>query len=155
MPFSNTPSSGLPWPTPIETDNTLPANPASTVSTVGVMMGLALTYTPTSTGQLLVLINGDFETLAAIVTATATLRFGVGAPPANGAAAVGTVFGPAAGISGTPQAFGAPNLPFTLMGQVTGLALGVAAWIDVQLATSNVADAALITNLSSFIMETS
>lgn len=111
------------------------SNPAGTTNTTGVMMGLAVAFTPKSavgSGNVLIHITGDcFNATAIADGGSVQIRTGTGAAPANGAALTGTAVG---SLVTFIQATVADKYPFSLSAIVTGLALGVAAWIDVSLA---------------------
>ena len=119
-----------------------PANPASTVSTTLVMMGVGgtVTYTPKATGLVAVTVTGTATTATAAVNLTLGGRFGTGSAPGNGVAV----------ISPTPPGIGI-GVPFALTDLVT-LTL-VATWFDIALLTSAAADAASVANLSFTITE--
>lgn len=111
------------------------ASPTGNVSTVEKMMGLGLvsgfSITPQLTGRLLCWIGGVAlnSTLAGDGT-TITGRFGTGVAPSNAAAVTGTAFG-------LPQHFIAATTleqaGFIVMGNITGLTLNTAVWIDLSL----------------------
>lgn len=124
-----------------------PSNPTGTTSTTGVMMGLAGTITPTSTGTIFVFINGDVTNNTSGDAAKLQLRVsstGGQAAPANAAAASGTAVG------GFVQVTTSTNkIPFCLVGMVSGLTVNVSYWIDVQLAavtagTASIADVNIV-----------
>jgi hypothetical protein len=106
---------------------------ASAVSP-GVMMGLGATITPTATGKILVTIAGTLANGVATKFSNAQIRYGTGTPPVNGAA----------GTTGTPIGGAAVNYsnvinesaPLSLSAVITGAALGVQLWFDLQLYTS-------------------
>lgn len=107
-----------------------PANPTGTTSAVGVMMGLAIAFTPARTGRALVIVGANLINASPGGETRAQLRFGTGAAPANGAALTGT-------ITGTEQVYdafaGGTIAPCSLNTILTGLTLGLAIWIDVDL----------------------
>lgn len=111
------------------------AAPVGNVSTVAKMMGLGLvagfTITPQVTGRVKVRITGIVLNSTAIGSGTnVTGKQGTGTAPANGAASAGTTFG-------LTQHYIAPTVlaqaGFTCEGLVTGLALNVAVWFDLEL----------------------
>jgi hypothetical protein len=87
--------------------------------------------TPVATGRIIFEITGD---VANTVTANNTqwkLAFGTGTPPANGAAASGTVIG---ATRSWTSLTGMLQVPFSIVGSSTGNALNTAVWFDLQLA---------------------
>lgn len=111
------------------------SNPAGTTNTTGVMMGLAVSFTPKSavgSGNVLIHITGDcFNATAIADGGKIQIRTGTGAAPINGAALTGTSVGSQVTFI---QATTADKYPFSLSAIVTGLVLGTAIWIDVSLA---------------------
>jgi hypothetical protein len=107
------------------------AAPTGNVSTTAKMMGLAIAITPQVTGRLRVIIAGMVlnSTLAGDGT-NITGKYGTGAAPANGAASAGSAVG-------IQQHFIASTVAgqqgFTVLGVITGLALNVAVWLDLEL----------------------
>lgn len=125
--------------------NSTPANPTTTTSAVGVMMGLGgvATITPSITGQISIQIAGDIDNTTGGASVLAQIRFGTGAAPANGAALTGTVLGAqpvytqsnATGLLGLSFTPGRGN--FSLSGiTISGLTIGTTYWIDISLATA-------------------
>ena len=133
-----------------------PANPTATASTTLVMAGLGttLTYTPLSSGLVLITIGGAYFTNTAAVGVTLAGRYGTGTAPANGAAVTGTRWpGASDSVFGATTAAGAGD-PFAFTAVLT-LVKNTAYWFDVALATANAADAALVTNIACSIAELS
>jgi hypothetical protein len=126
-----------------------PANPTATASATYVMMGLGAAaspalITPNFSTRIMVEVSGNIVATNG-QTATIQLVTGIGAPPANAAATPGG--GTAVGNQPTFTALtGALTEQFSLQAIVTGMTVGVANWIDVQMKSSsgNVS----ITNLS-------
>ncbi len=109
-----------------------PANPTGTTSLIGVMMGLAGTITPSTTGKLLIIISGSIQTTGGAGNGYQfQIRYGTGAAPANGAAITGT----ASGTLRNQLALN-NNIPeaFSLNSIASGLTLATAYWIDISLA---------------------
>jgi hypothetical protein len=131
-----------------------PSDPASTVSTTLVTMGLGSTcaFTPGATGKVLVTVAGVFTTATGSVNMTIAGRYGTGTAPANGAADTGTAFGSSAAPSFHPPGT-AVNGAFTVTGLITGLTVGTAYWLDLSVKTSNASDAASVSNLSVTVVE--
>lgn len=125
-----------------------PADPASTVSTTLVMMGLGSSWaiTPASSGKVLVNVTGGVTTATAVVNFFYTGRFGTGTAPLNGAAVSGTRFGAVEDAISAASAAGV-YLPFAFTALVT-LTPGTAYWFDLALSTTNAADAASFRALS-------
>ncbi len=130
----------------------VPANPVGTASLVGVMMGLAGTITPTSSGRVLIIVSGDIANSVMGDGANVQLRVssaGGQAAPVNGAALIGTTVGGL--VKYTASAAGA-QVPFTVMGYATGLTIGSPYWIDLSLAAVT-GGVATIADLSIVAME--
>jgi len=122
-----------------------PANPTATTSTSAVHMGVGstCTITPSFSTRLFFNIQGvAMNSTANQVTAVA-LRFGVGAAPANGAAATGNLVGAQQAIT---VAGGNTSSGFSLTGLVGSRTPGVAVWFDVTALVS--ANTGTITNLT-------
>ena len=123
--------------------NASPSNPTQTSSGTAVMMGLAGTITPSTTGNILIVVTGDISQSS---TCFVTLRRGTGTAPANGVTATGTALGPSISSFLTGGA-----IPFSLTGVLTGQSLGTALWIDLALTSSG--GACIITNIDIAAME--
>jgi len=126
-----------------------PANPAGTTSTTPVMMGLAISFTPLYSGRVKIIIAGEASNNTAGDGFTVNAAYGTGAAPANGAAATGTVVGNS--VSGASAAANA-LLPFSIVAVITGLTVGTAIWVDLQLAAVTGGTASL-NNLSVIVEE--
>lgn len=112
------------------------ASPAGTVSAVGVMMGLAIPFTPNSTGNVLLLLSGDVGNSALGGGSGLSLRYGTGTAPGNGTAIAGTeLCKEFAGTAGVLQIQG--QVPFCLPGYVGGLIVGTPYWVDLGLTAVN------------------
>lgn len=109
-------------------------SPAGTTSLTGVMMGLgsggsAFVFTPTTTGRVLFIMGGAIANNTASDGAIVGLRYGIGTPPANGAAPAGAQMSPLTRI--LPSANSAAlGFPITCVGIATALTLGVPVWVD-------------------------
>lgn len=109
-----------------------PADPASTTSTTGVMMGLGTTckLTPSYSTRVHITVDG-------VLSATATARvfaigkFGTGTAPINGAAFSGTTFGGTRAVS--IGATFTDGIPFSTSAVITGLTPATAYWFDIDL----------------------
>jgi hypothetical protein len=109
-----------------------PAGPAGTTSTTQVMMGLAGSVTPVTSGNILVNVTGYFFQATGTNGCEAQIRTGTGAAPTNGAAATGTTRGSA--VQANPMAT-SQTIPFSSTAYVTGLTLSTAVWLDIGLRT--------------------
>lgn len=123
-----------------------PVDPGTTSSTVGVMMGLAIPFTPTTTGKIRITITGDVDNATNARGSQYQIRYGTGTAPNNGVALTGTAIG-------ALQKFFNNNAnersPFTLIYPITGLTLNTSIWVDISLAsitggTSRVRDLAVV-----------
>lgn len=116
------------------TSQSTPSNPTATTSSTGVMMGLAGSITPVSSGKVLILISGNIGDVGGgATTNTFQIRYGTGTAPTNGAALTGTATGALNTYNGGG---GGAQFPFCLCSVVSGLTLSTAHWIDISLATS-------------------
>jgi hypothetical protein len=136
----------LPGPL-LATSSSTPANPAGTTSATAVMMGLAGSLTPTTTGKVMITVDGTIAHYTAGTGATVRIVYGTGAAPVNGAAATGTALNAAVTLTAT----GSDSYPFCLTRIVTGLSLATAHWIDLSLlsaggGTANVYDITISAN---------
>ena len=111
-----------------------PTAPAST--SAYAMQGLAGSITPARTGTVLITISG---TIIAPTGTTAGLGInyqiahGTGAAPSNADAATGTAVGAVQTYTHSATVTAADvHIPFSVQAVVTGLTVGVAAWIDLQ-----------------------
>lgn len=130
-----------------------PANPANTVSTTLVMMGLGSTcaLTPTGSGTVLVIASGTCDTATGATSLTLGGRYGTGTAPANGAAVSGTRFGGATDQTHRPAS--TSNGTGWSINAVLSLTPATAYWFDIALDTSAAADAASIASVSVSIVE--
>lgn len=110
--------------------NQVSASPAdmSTTNTGGVMSGFAISFTPRSTGRVLVLFacraGNNNATLAG---SRAQIRYGTGAAPVADDALVGTAAGNYSRFdSAVTNAVG----PISCVALVTGLTVGTTYWFD-------------------------
>jgi len=108
-----------------------PADPTGTTSATAVMMGLADTLTPYSSGKVLVIISGSaFNTGPTLAGGKVAIRYGTGTPPTNGAAATGTAAGNVAEFQATVASF---IYPFTCSAFISGLTVNTTYWFDLAL----------------------
>jgi hypothetical protein len=104
-----------------------PTPSGSFTTTAATMLGLNITFTPASTGKMLVIICGNVQMNGASGGSTViTLRAAAGTPPAFAAAAVGAVLATNAFSASVNGQF----VPFCLVGFIT-LGVGATAWLDV------------------------
>ena len=115
-------------------------NPTVTTSTVGVMMGLAGTITPVTSGAVLIIVAGDSDNATNGSGVTVVLRYGTGAAPANGDALTGT----AMHTVNMNNNNASQRFPFTVQAIASGLTLNTSIWIDVSIASSGGAGTARI-----------
>ncbi len=110
------------------------ASPVGNVSTTEKAMGLggSFTFTPASTGRLVIWFGGmALNATGAGDGTTITARYGIGTAPANGdTSSLGTQFGLPQHFVGSTTA---GQQGFVIMGQIAGLTLGVACWVDLSL----------------------
>ncbi len=126
-----------------------PANPAGTTSTTPVMMGLAISFTPMHSGRVKIIISGEASNNTLNDGFIVYAAYGTGDAPANGDAATGTTVGNYV----TSSALSANELkPFTIIGIVTGLTVGTAIWIDLELGAVR-GGTASVSNLSVIVEE--
>lgn len=110
--------------------------PAGTLSTIGVMMGLGATakLTPTASGKIHVTVTGVLQSNTANAQVVVGLSYGSGTAPLNGAALIGTATGAATAKAGT---FAANTyFPFSLAAVITGRPIGTSQWFDLTLQSS-------------------
>jgi hypothetical protein len=138
--FARTDGSGtITWKHNASAQST-PADPTGTTDVTGKMMGLAGSITPSTSGQIIIIISGDVQNSNALGGAKIQLRYGTGSAPANGDAATGTALG---GFVKVTTSIGASDaFPFTVQGVVTGLTVATAYWIDLQIAAITTGTAA-------------
>lgn len=136
--------------------NFKPANPAATVSTTLVMMGLGATcvFTPSGTGKVRVDITGQLGQATAAAFDTVAARYGTGTAPVNGAAVVGTRFGGGQDAVERPSSFSGASTAVPV-GFTDDLALtpGTAYWFDLALLTGSGSDSVYLQNISVTIEE--
>lgn len=125
-------------------------NPTGNATTTRLMQGLGVTYTPTSTGNVLFIVQmAGVNTVAGDGYGTQN-RFGTGTPPVNGAAVAGTSFG--VGTQGTvPTASG--FVPGSSNAFLPGLTVGTTYWFDLSLKALTGAGTATLTNMEITILE--
>jgi hypothetical protein len=113
------------------------------------MAGLAVTYTPSTTGRIIILVSLNMVNNTSGDGTQAQIRYGTGTAPANGAALTGTAVG---SLLKSRASAASANTPATLVALVTGLAVGTQVWIDVSQAAITGGTASL-TGIYILIME--
>jgi hypothetical protein len=109
-----------------------PSNPsAGSSSTTGLMMGLAVTYTPTRSGIVKVHVRGGMTNSTAGDGAAAKLYYGTAPAPPNGNNPTGTQKGAVSQIDYFPTA--SKYFPFGIDTVIPGLTLGTQYWFDLAL----------------------
>jgi hypothetical protein len=130
------------------------ANPTGTTSTTGVHAGLAVAFTPKTSGVALIIISGQGTNGNGDNGYKGAIRYGTGAAPANGAALTGTQVGGTIGGSCvvSSSATGTVVNPFSRQAIVTGLTIGTAYWIDLEQAAVT-GGTATFTNVNVSVIE--
>lgn len=118
-------------PVPAHTIST-PSLPNPTTSTSLVMMGLAGTVTPKTSGTVRITITTTWANDTASDGCSAAARYGTGSAPANGTPDTGTNTG-SNGYAMTNPSSGTMRTALTIDGLVTGLTVGTPYWIDAAL----------------------
>ena len=127
--------SNVTWKT-TTTAQATPADPTGTTSTTGVMMGLgnSITITPSYSGKVMIIISGDIKNATNADGGKVQIRYGTGSPPANQAAVTGTTAGGFVNFNNANPGTANIQAPWTLNAIVSGLTVGTAYWVDVDLA---------------------
>lgn len=136
--------------------NFKPANPTGTVSTTDVMAGFGatVTYTPGSSGKVLIVINGECNTATAVTFVNAGARFGTGTAPANGDAVTGTRFGTSS-VDYQPRGSGISNQTSFGFNDILSLTAGTTYWFDIGFSTGNASDQANLRSVVFSLVELS
>jgi hypothetical protein len=131
------------------------ATPAGTVSTALVMLGCGstCTYTPASSGLVLVSVTAYGYCTTASTGIEVGGRYGTGTAPANGVAVSGTRFGASAESYVRPSAASNTNSEAIAFTDIITLTPGTAYWFDLAFATTNAADLCTIYNVSMSFVE--
>lgn len=129
-----------------------PGNPAGTASTTAVQMGLNMSYTPVSTGNVNIVISGTGNTATAPVAFTVAGVYG-SSTFTNGNAASGTSWGANANATNISATAVGTRVGWSFNGRLTGMALNTAIILDATLLTSNTSDAASIFGISCLAWE--
>jgi hypothetical protein len=151
-PPSALPAAMLPAAAP---RNFAPANPTGTASTSPVMMGMGstVTYTPASSGLVLVTVSGAWTTATAATNVVLSPRYGTGAAPGNSVAETGTRWG----IGSTDLAAKGNSTTGTVdlftFTAILSLTRGTPYWFDMAFATGSASDTASLSNMNFAIAE--
>ncbi len=124
---------------------------AGTLSVAGVMMGLggSWTITPKRSSRALVIVTCDWTVNIAGASSVASLRYGTGTAPVNGAALSGTTLGQIVIVTPT----NVTRFPTCLSGIMTGLIVGTAYWIDLGLVSGGGGSTATLQDINYCIVE--
>jgi hypothetical protein len=127
-----------------------PADPPTTSSTVGVMMGFGGTclITPSYSGRVHVEFHGTIGNSGAANSTVAGVRWGTGGHPVNNDPPIGTTLGTGL-TANAPNAGG--TVPFAAGGIIIGLTPGVQIWLDLLVSVGS--GTGSVTNVSCTAME--
>jgi len=120
--------------------NAQPANPTGTTNSSGLMMGLAGSFTPQSTGTVAVTIAGDCYNTTAGDGGNIKIRYGTGTAPSNGGALVGTAVG---NLPSFVSATASQKVGCAASAVITGLTIGTPYWLDLKLGAATGGTAAI------------
>ena len=126
-----------------------PPNPNGITSTTPQQVGLGVTYTPSLTGRVLILVFAEASNNTAGYGAVIQLSYGTGSPPSNGAPATGTAVGNQIYIISNAAS---QLVPFSLGYILTGLQIGTQYWFDLQVGVYH-GGAAFVQNVTVLIIE--
>ena len=131
------------------------ATPTGTASTTLVMLGCGstCTYTPASSGLVLVSVTAYGYCTTASTGIEVGGRYGTGTAPANGVAVSGTRFGASAESYVRPSAATNTNSEAIAFTDIITLTPGTAYWFDLAFATTNASDLCTIYNVSMSFVE--
>jgi hypothetical protein len=110
-----------------------PTDPTGTSDTIGVCMGLNVTFAPDKTGEVLILIDGSVSVDTNGASVELAIFGGPGAAPANGDRPSGSQ------LSANPVltwGVAGSRIPFSLSAVANGLTLGTTYWVDLVLAAA-------------------
>jgi hypothetical protein len=138
-----------PWGGGGGTAQSTPGDPTGTTNTTGLMMGLAGSFTPLTSGRMLLTITGNLSSSGTSIGngGKTQARYGTGSAPANAAALTGTSVGSLV-TSVNESTTANTKQPFSVTAVVTGLTVGTAYWLDLSLAQVGAGGTAAVTNLS-------
>ena len=112
---------------PIQTVTATPANPVGTASATFVMMGLAIAFTPKTTGRIAILIQGTANNNTSGDGVTVRMTTGTGTAPVNGVAFTGTAQG---NVVTWTALTGLIAVPMHMSVIVPNLTVNVPIWLD-------------------------
>jgi hypothetical protein len=114
-----------------------PADPATTSSLTGVMMGLSASITPVISGKIMIIISGDMDNSTDNSGAQVQIITGTGSIPTNGISPTGTAQGGLVKmlLTRTGNDTIVTRVPFSLNAIQTGLVLNTPYWVDISLAS--------------------
>lgn len=126
-------ATGLQWVAQEATQISLPSNPTGTTESASYdMMGCAVAYTPTKSGQVMVKIFGQVSNNIANKRTSVGARYGTGTAPANGDPLTGTN----PGINAYNTSFTAADTYYMFILEFpASLTNGTAYWFDIALAS--------------------
>jgi hypothetical protein len=126
-----------------------PSSPGGVSSTNYVMLGTGVTcsVTPGYSGRLHIVYTGNISDSATNIQLAFQGRYGTGSAPNNNTALAGTVIGHAMAADNPIAGGNGGTTPFSVIGNVTGLATGTAIWIDLAVQNTNIATIASATNI--------
>ncbi|MFN8210522.1 MAG: hypothetical protein U0T33_06100 [Bacteroidales bacterium] len=126
-----------------------PADPTG-AGTGGAMMGLAVSFTPSSSGKVMIIVSGDIDNNTSNSGGQTQIRYGTGSAPANGNALTGTTAGGLVKLTSVAAA-GNRRYPFS-SNAIVSLTPGTTYWFDlgVQALTNGTAS---VNDLSISIVE--
>lgn len=106
-----------------------PANQAAQINEL--MFGFAGAFTPSISGNALLIISGFYLCNTATISGTINGRYGTGAAPAHGDLVSGTIFG-------TISIASLARTAYSVYGIATGLTLATPIWIDLSITSNGV-----------------
>lgn len=125
----------------------------STAALVMAGMGATISFTPSKTGTILIVITGSIRSDTTGDGAQSDgIRYGPGAAPVNGAALAGTRVNNTIYPFVSADPLGNSYYPFCIFGVVTGLMLSTAYWIDMSLEAIT-GGQARFTNVEAWVLE--
>jgi hypothetical protein len=117
-------------------------------TTTEKMFGLSASFTPTVTGDCLIVIQGSLSPASSTIVFTTSIRLGTGTAPANSATASGTIYGNGMNTQGTISA----RNPYSIQA-VASLTAGVTYWIDLGVVGASGTTTMIFRNSNIFAMQ--
>lgn len=118
-------------PLALNTVQSIIGTPSGTTNTIGVMIGQAVPFTPSSTGSIEIIAVANMANNSGNAGGEIQLRYGTGTAPTNGVSPTGTAIGNIA-VLVNPTASANMKVPGMCAAQVSGLTTGLAYWIDLE-----------------------